>query len=112
MARGMGMTWRWACVGMPCRRGCCGCAWAEEVKGELGLWEQEVPAITWESGGEPSQDGQEVVLEGAYSTLGSVPAVHMWWEPKSAIVSHDSLVESGTNLVVHSMFGGGMVCMM
>ena len=31
--------------------------WVKGVKGELGLWEQEIPVIPWESGGEASQDG-------------------------------------------------------
>ena len=53
-----------------------------------------------------------MVFEGVDSTLSGVPVVYMWQDQlKGAIVSHNSLAESCTNLVVHSMHGGELLCL-
>ena len=54
-------------------------AWPEEVERKLSLREQEVPTVSRKSWGCAGQDGQEMIFERAYGSLGAVAAVYMRW---------------------------------
>ncbi len=51
---------------------------AEQIEGKFRLGQEQVPTIPGEVGISASQQGQEVVFEGADGSFGLVPAVNVW----------------------------------
>ncbi len=49
----------------------------QQIEGEFGLWEKEVPKVGWKYSIDAGQDCQEVVLEGANSALCLIAAMHV-----------------------------------
>ena len=50
----------------------------EDIKFELGLFEEKVPEVFWEGVVDARKDGNEVVLEGAYIAFDGIASVYIW----------------------------------
>ena len=48
---------------------------AQEIEGEFGLGDEQVPEVLWEVGGNTGKNGNEVGLEGPDGLLGGIAAM-------------------------------------
>ena len=64
----------------------------------------------WERQWETSQEGEEVVFEGANGPFGCIASMDMWgYKLEAAFVVSDGLLEGRAGLVIHGVQGRGLV---
>jgi hypothetical protein len=79
---------------------------AEEINGELGLREEEIPAMFGERWINTGEDGEEVGFECADCTFGFVAAVHVRWDELMLAVPFlgDAVDVGSAGFIVEDLF--------
>ena len=77
---------------------------AEQIHGELGLFQESVPKWEREIWVQTAQTGHEVILEGTYGSLRSIATMCMrWGELEADVVVVEELLEWFGTFVVKAL---------